>query len=172
MIFSKFKKVLTGVVAVSIFASYTLGVSAAVASSSGNGTSTGSSLIDETIERLSDIKWDAYYAQYATMPRYDGNPIVINAADYSDFEYPAGYDETSTSYPLEVKNNIDGKQMVLQTPDIGTTSWKVTVPKSGLYAIDLLYYPTEAKSANIERTLRINGKVEFGELRNLLLTKI
>lgn len=172
MIFSKFKKVLTGVVAVSIFASYTLGVSAAVASSSGNGTSTGSSLIDETIERLSDIKWDAYYAQYATMPRYDGNPIVINAADYSDFEYPAGYDETSTSYPLEIKNNIDGKQMVLQTPDIGTTSWKVTVPKSGLYAIDLLYYPTEAKSANIERTLRINGKVEFGELRNLLLTKI
>ncbi|MGN1095578.1 MAG: hypothetical protein ACI4QR_04245, partial [Eubacteriales bacterium] len=168
---SKIKKVLTCVLAVVMLAVYTLGVSAAAVTTTGSGSSSGSA-IDETIERLSDSSWLAYYSEHSGKPKYSGNPIVINAVDYTNFEYPAGYDSSSTSYPLEVVDELDGKKMVLQTPDIGTTTWTVEVPESGLYAIDILYYPTEAKASNIERTLRINGKVPFGELRNLIFTKI
>ncbi len=173
MKFSKLKKVLTGAVAVTMFASYAFGVAAASTSASGTvGTTSAENVINETLERLSDISWSEYYAEHADDARYDGAPVVINGVDYDSFEYPYGYDETSTSYPIQAISELDGKTMVLQTPDIGTTTWKVNVPKSGLYAIDISYYPTEAKAANIERTLRINGKVEFGELRNLLFTKI
>lgn len=169
----KLKKALAGTLAFAMFAGCTISASAATASSSGSSSSSStSSIIDATLEQLSDLSWSSYYAKYADMNKYDGEDIVINASGYTSFEYPAGYDKDDAVVPFEILGSLDGKTTVLQTPDIGTTTWTVEVPKSGLYAIDINYYPTEAKSTDIERTLRINDKVLFGELRNLVLTKV
>lgn len=171
MKFLKLKKVLAGTLAFAMFAGCTFCASAATVSSSGSSSSS-TSITDETLEQLNDLSWKDYYGQYADAERYDGADIVINATDYSEFKYPEGYGESDAAVPFEIINNLDGKTSVLQTPDIGTTTWTVEVPESGLYAIDISYYPTEAKSANIERTLRINGAVLFSEVRSLLFTKV
>ena len=169
MKFLKLKKVLAGTLAFAMFAGCTIGTSAATVSSSGSSSSSTSST-EQALELLSDKSWSDYYAEYSGMNRYAGKDIVINATDYTDFTYPEGYSEEDAYVPFKVIN-VDGKDAV-QTPDIGTTTWTVEVPESGLYAVDILYYPTEAKTANIERTLRFNDEVLFSEVRNLLMTKV
>ncbi|MBE6654970.1 MAG: extracellular solute-binding protein [Ruminococcaceae bacterium] len=170
MKFLKLKKVLAGTLAFAMLAGCAFGASAATVSSSGSSSSS-TSVTDETLDQLNDLTWSEYYAEYAGMPKYAGKDVVINAADYTGFEYPDGYSETDAAVPFKVIDNLDGKKAV-QTPDIGKTTWTVEVPESGLYAIDINYYPTEAKSANIERTIFINDDVLFSEVRNVLLTKI
>ena len=78
----------------------------------------------------------------------------------------------------QVLAELDGKTNVLYLPSEGGATWTVTVPETGLYAIDLSFYAISelngekvSKAADIERTLRINGEVPFTEVRNLLMTK-
>lgn len=126
----------------------------------------------EALEQLNDITWPEYAALYADVKPYGGEPIVIPAAGYESFSYPAGMTEEETALPLKLFPEYDGKKNALQIPDIGTVTWKVTVPESGLYQIGWDYFPVQNKATNIERTLRVNGTVPFGEVRNLLMTKI
>lgn len=170
MKFLKLKKVLAGTLAFAMLAGCAFGASAATVSSSGSSSSS-TSTTDETLAQLSDLTWSEYYADHADKPKYTGKDIVVKATDYTSFEYPEGYTEADAAVPFKVIDNLGGKQ-ALQTPDIGTTVWTFEVPESGLYAIDINYYPTEAKSANIERTLLINNKTLFKEIRSILLTKI
>ena len=170
MKFLKLKKVLAGTLAFAMLAGCAFGASAATVSSSGSSSSS-TSTTDETLAQLNDLTWSEYYADHADKPKYAGEDIVVKATDYTSFEYPEGYTEADASVPFKVIDNLDGKQ-ALQTPDLGTTVWTFEVPESGLYAIDINYYPTEAKSANIERTLLINNNTLFKEIRSVLLTKI
>ncbi|MBR6681805.1 MAG: hypothetical protein IKL40_02340, partial [Clostridia bacterium] len=56
-------------------------------------------------------------------------------------------------------------------PDEGTVTFKITVPSSGFYAIDMEYYAVEAKATSIERMLYIDGQIPFSEARYLEMTK-
>ena len=169
MKFLKLKKVLAGTLAFAMLAGCAFGASAATVSSS-DSSSSSTSATDDTLEQLNDLTWSEYYAEYAEVPKYAGKDVVIDATNYSEFEYPEGYTEADAAVPFEIIENLDGKK-ALQTPDLGTTTWTVEVPETGLYAIDINYYPTEAKSANVERSFFINGKVVFKEARSILLTK-
>lgn len=125
------------------------------------------SVANEALEILGDAKWSEYKEKYGSQPKYEGAPIVINAADA--IALPAG---------AQVLAELDGKNNVVYLPGEGGATWTVTVPQTGLYAIDLSYYAISelngvkvSKAADIERTLRINGEVPFTEVRNLLMTK-
>ena len=129
------------------------------------GTSAASgedSTTAEALEILGDDKWTEYKEKYGSYPNYEGEPIVIRAVDAETSSLPEG---------AQVMGELGGKSNVLYLPDSGTVTWKVTVPVSGLYAIDLSYFPIQSKATDIERTLRINGEVPFTEVRNLLMTK-
>lgn len=84
----------------------------------------------------------------------------------------------SENEKLEIENlqkilkACEGHEDAYSTPDVGTVTWEFEITDKGLYALDMLYFPTEAKSANIERTLRIDNKILYSELRNLSLSKI
>ena len=45
-----------------------------------------------------------------------------------------------------------------------TVIWEVTVPKSGLYAIDLKYFQGYNGNATAYRTIKIDGKIPFAEM--------
>lgn len=164
----KFKKVLAFVLAFAMVAGYAVSVSAASVST---GSSSSSSTFDEALDQLNDASWSEYYSLVNVITRYNGDDIVIKASDYTGKAYPEGFGAADTDYDWAIIS-ADGKDDVLQTPDMGTTTWKVNIPKDGLYAMDIYYYPTEAKSASIERTLRIDGEILYSELRNLVMTKI
>ncbi|MBQ8403165.1 MAG: extracellular solute-binding protein [Clostridia bacterium] len=166
----KFKKVLAFVLAFAMVAGYAVSVSAASASTN-TGSSSSSSNFDEALEQLNDASWSEYYKLIAGTKKYAGADIVIKASEGYTTAYPDGFGADDTDYDWTV-TTVDGKENVLQTPDIGSTTWKVNAPEDGVYALDIYYYPTEAKSANIERTLRIDGEILYSELRNLVMSKI
>ena len=105
--------------------------------------------VKETLEILSDIKWAEYREKYGSMPSYAG----------------------STDDGFGVVDELDGRKNVLMTTDSGSVTWTFDVPESGLYAIEFGYYPISERSTNVERTLRINGKVPVNEVRNLVFPK-
>ena len=123
-----------------------------------------SSTTDEALEILSDAKWLGYKEKQLKNPNYyKGEPVVINSGNVTSLG-----DAEIVEY--------DGKQNVVFMSDKDSVTWTVTVPESGLYAMDILYNylgsdDKNAKAADIERTLRVNSKVPYTELRNLVFTK-
>ena len=159
--FSKLMRIFALVISVVMISGTVLGIFASPITTTTRESNT-SSTTDEALEMLSDDTWAEYMAKYGSYPNYTGDPIVIHAVDAEQSSLPDG---------TEVLEELDGRTNVLLLPNDGTVTWKVTVPESGLYAIDLSYYPIQSKVSDIERTLRINGEVPFSEVRNLLMTK-
>ena len=123
-----------------------------------------SSTTDEALEILGDDTWSEYRVKQSKNPNfYKGEAIVINSDNITDRG-----DAQIVEY--------GGKTNVVFMSDRDSITWTVTVPESGLYAMDILYNylgsdDKNAKAADIERTLRVNGKVPYTELRNLVFTK-
>ena len=124
------------------------------------------STTDEALEILGDDKWLEFAGKHSKYPNYDGEDIVINSDKVTSLEGGA-----------QIKKDPYGeKGDVVYTTDKGSVTWTFTVEKEGLYAMDILYNylgsdDKNAKAADIERTLRVNGKVPYTELRNLVFTK-
>ncbi len=127
-----------------------------------------------------------YESQHADKPQYQGDAIVIPAADYVD-----------TNMNLKVFAEYEGLQNVLLVPEMsieqeeataGTTgnesdlelvdydpafvSYKVTVPESAMYEIYFKYFPVEGKGADIEREIYIDGELPFIESTYLAFSRI
>ena len=149
-----------------------LAVSAGSTSNDVKGGGEESDYVAETLEILGDIKWPAYIEKYGSVPFYTGKPVVIDAASYSDVVAPSDADSSASGLDFKVLDELGGESKVLQTPDVGSVTWTVTVPEEGLYAIDIDYYPIVSKGTNIERTLRINGEVPFNQVRNLVFSRL
>ena len=49
--------------------------------------------------------------------------------------------------------------------------FKINVPETGLYAVDIEYYSYMAKATSIERMLYIDGRIPFSEARYLEMPK-
>jgi len=53
----------------------------------------------------------------------------------------------------------------------GWVEWEVHVPKSGLYNIELRYYPLPGRRASIQRDLKIDGEYPFAEAKKLIFQR-
>ena len=60
----------------------------------------------------------------------------------------------------------------LLTADNSELSWKVDVPKAGLYNIRLEYLTTESRGVDIEREIAINGEVPFSGASTLCFSRL
>ncbi len=140
---------------------------AAMAAEEGSGQRT----MQEWNEILNTVDYEEYLADNADTDR--GSAVVtVDATKYvSDAT-------TDTGVKVLFDVNMDGEYS-LHTSDNGKVSWKVDVPKAGLYTLELLCYPGDAtlgegeteKATDVERILYINGKVPFSEARSLTITK-
>ena len=96
--------------------------------------------------------YGAYVAQYADLPAVTEAVEV----DLAAFEGKGG----------EVC--ADG----IMTEDESELTWKVSVPKAGLYNIKLDYLTTESRGVDIERELAINGEVPFSGASTLCFSRL
>ena len=140
---------------------FTVTAAAAETESTGNETSSVvSQNIAEVTELLNAITYADYKDQHEESPLAKSE-ITINGTDY---------DEEKTD--AAVKVDTYGGEQALYTPETGTVVYNVEIPSDGLYMIEMDYYPIVGKASDIERALRIDGKIPFKESRYLSMTKI
>ena len=72
----------------------------------------------------------------------------------------------------EVKTMTEGGKTGLWTGDNGMVAFKVNVPQTGFYNLQLTYYPVEGKGSSIERMLYIDGVIPFKEARYLSFSRV
>lgn len=132
---------------------------------------TGQRTMEQWNEILNTVDYEEYLADYADAPR-GSTEITIDATEYVA--------DATTDTGVQVVFDVnDDKEYSLHTSASGMVTWKVNVPKAGLYTVELVCYPGDAtleeggreKSTDVERILYINGKVPFSEARSLTVTK-
>lgn len=134
------------------------------ARSDGNGIDAAATTPYEGKLRHGEMSYAAYISQHehaATSPPQQ--EIVIEAAEYAaltgdDFEV------------LEQFAGVDGR--ALFTGETGKVEWSFQAPESGLYQMELLYYPVEGKSSAIERIIELDGKLPFEEAQFVQFDRI
>ena len=112
-------------------------------------------------ELLNAIPYEEYLEKYRDVPRAT-DTVNIPLQEYQTED--EGY------VWLNAAEGKDGREG-LYTPQDGSVSWTVNIPKTGKYAMLIDYYPDEGRTTSIERVLMINGKVPFAEARFLTLVK-
>ncbi|MCQ2573628.1 MAG: extracellular solute-binding protein [Treponema sp.] len=70
------------------------------------------------------------------------------------------YDAVSSSGVL-VESDYHGADRALVTKDGSSVTWTVNVPEEGFYNLELNYIATPSRNVNMERVIKINGKVPF-----------
>lgn len=147
-----------------------LGSALGVATSAADdkASDTNSSTVSYNIADIQDLLNAEIYSEYAErnadVPR-GKSTVTINGADYN---------KEKTDAKVEVVKNYNGSSgEALLTPSDGTTTWNFSVPSTGKYSIVIKYsFPTDGKSTNIERKLKIDDKYPFKGARYLSLTKV
>ena len=112
---------------------------------SGTKSSSSSGSLESIKELLNAISYEEYAAKHADVPRATDTvevPMHDCVTEGDGFKW------------VEVDN-----QEGLYTPQDGSVTWTVNVPKAGKYAIKLEYYPDANRTTSIERVLMINGQV-------------
>lgn len=119
---------------------------------------------DSTLEDYEDIL-DSYTVDSETLDyedyilEYQGDKpkeeYIIEASDYVRAE---GMD-------IEVYKDYEGELGTsIRTGEKGLIEYEVYVDAPGFYDLSLLYYPVEGKSAEIQRSIFIDGKLLYNEL--------
>ena len=96
---------------------------------------------------------------------------LLAHADAADGTESVAVDLTSFDGNGEAYSAEDGKACVL-TPDDSVVTWKVNVPKAGMYHILLDYLTTASRGVDIERELMINGEVPFAGASTLCFSRL
>ena len=166
------------------------------------GASAGSSSSSDLTDLLSAVKYDEYFVKYDAVADNATQTVTLTCDDLLLFvesmtdAYSAYLTSSNGEYivdengekiakyvPTEADVKVEGQVPIVKIiddkkcvflPSEGTVTWKVNLPETALYAIDMVYYAydgADSKTTGIERTMYINGKVPFYEARFLALTK-
>lgn len=78
---------------------------------------------------------------------------------------------------IDVLNYSEGERVsvtdgALFTDDDSSVTWKVNVPETGLYCMELDYTTVESRGVDIERTMAINGVVPFQGAETLVFQRM
>lgn len=107
--------------------------------------------------------YHAYLSERADAAR-PAEEIVISAVE--------SYDYDSDGFEAECYSTEEDGVAGLYIPEPGEVCWEVDVPQSGLYNIEIKYYPVPGRSAAIARGLKIDGEYPFKEAANFTLSRI
>ena len=128
-------------------------------------SSLGTTTLKDISESLNAISYAAYREKYPDAVR--GVDVAVDIAAYI---------ADATTANVELRESVadafgDTRSNCLYVGDSGKVSWPVSIPKTGLYAMEIEYCSASTKTNSIERMLYINDKVPFKEARYLNLTK-
>ena len=158
------QRLLALVLAVTFIFGGSLSISATTENAGGSGSTTDKTLADIR-EQLNADSYETYLKEYGDVERATA-AIEIDATQYKEFVKSSQSGEDVREIVLE-----DGTKL-LYTPNAGTTTWEVTIPTTAKYSIIVNYMPDDAKTASIERILKVDDKIPFAEARFITLPKV
>ncbi|MCL2464347.1 MAG: extracellular solute-binding protein [Micrococcales bacterium] len=132
----------------------------------GDGSSLGSLDVNAGIREVQEILAAPQYTDYSA--QFTDQPLVTSTVTVNGGDY----DAANTTGDVTVQQNYMGSTgSTAITPDTGTISYNFTVPTTGMYMINLNYYPVPGKVSDIERILRIDGALPFKEAYYIVFKK-
>lgn len=120
------------------------------------------------IEDLSDLQTFAEdsYQNYINAHESAAKPETPIRIEGEAFAAQEGCD-------CEVVRDYEGAAgSALRTGDAGTVTWKFNVPAAGLYTLKMRYYTEPGKSAEIERSVAVDGKLPFAEAASITFDRV
>ncbi|MCL2372143.1 MAG: extracellular solute-binding protein [Defluviitaleaceae bacterium] len=111
-------------------------------------------------------------------------PIVLREGSHAAFLYehaltPRGTQaievdifNPSGGENFSVLSNFEGAAQVLRTEEISYVEFTVNVPASGMYNVNIEYFPVASRGIPIAREFRINGDVQFIGADHLVFSRV
>ena len=148
-----------------------------------------------TMEEILNLIGGTTYNRYSSTHSNKETASDVIIVDSDDIVYPntpdnvdgkTGEERTTADFEIitdpagvGINQEIDlGGASPVYTPNSGKITYKVTVPASGMYAIDMLYYPISSykgvevgTKTTIERMFMIDGALPFNECRYLYIPR-
>ncbi len=144
----------------------------------------GGRTLDEIIDLISGMSYDVYRTKWNSIEMEAVSEHIFKAADvivpHGEIDTKTGAQLTTSLYDTNftAKNDKGEDISGVYTPSSGKTTFKIDVPTSGLYAIDLLYYPVAeyngevvSTKTTIERMFYLDGELPFNECRYLYIPR-
>ena len=125
---------------------------------------TGAGAEEGDIFRLKERPYADVLADYEAQGR--------TAVPDVDITVPAWRYAATHAADVRVDEEVAGEGPALVwANEEGWVEWEVQVPKSGLYNIELRYYPLPGRRASIQRDLEIDGEYPFVEAKKLIFER-
>ncbi len=112
---------------------------------------------------VSGVEREGTYTKYLAEHADAANPSVTASFDLFSYTGTEG---------VEVKENYEGAEKVLYTETKSEVTWKVNVPESGFYNLEMEYLAPKSAGIAVERTVLVNGEEPFADARNVSFTRI
>ena len=157
------QRLLAFVLAVTFIFGGSLTIGATDEGAGGAGSTTDKTLA-EIREQLNADAYEMYIKEHSDVVRATA-AIEIDGTQYKEFVKGSATGSDVREIVLE-----DGTKL-LYTPNTGVTTWEVNIPSTAKYSIIINYLPDDAKTASIERILKIDDTIPFAEARFLTLPK-
>lgn len=119
---------------------------------------------DEVAKFLGLMTYEDYSRKYQNVPTAS-ETVTVDAVDYDK-------DKTTANVEVfETGGGKDGKHSYLLMPSEDDTTWTVTIPETGMYAMRIEYMTPEGTFTTVERMLMIDGALPFSEARYFYLPR-
>lgn len=107
-----------------------------------------------------------YLKEYEEAGRPDVT-VKVSAADYTLY---MENDREVTPQILKDYEGAEGDSIL--TSETGYVEFEVEVPETGLYQLQIEYYPIEGKNSEIQRSFFVDGELPYGELSLIEFSRI
>ena len=112
---------------------------------------------------VAGVQREGTYAKYLAEHANAANPSVTVPVDLFSYTATEG---------VEVKENYEGAAKVLYTENLSQVTWKIDVPESGFYNLEMEFLAPKSAGIAVERGILINGKEPFSDALNVSFTRI
>lgn len=120
-----------------------------------------------TIEPLDAqmLSYSDYYDIYSGENRPDSE-IVIRGTDYSSAE-----NGTFTKGSYGCEDDIRDDVLIWNSSD-GKIAYDFEIPETGIYCVNMNYFPMESNNASIELSVEIDGQIPYDTASRITLNKV
>ena len=153
---------------------------ATFAATNTDGTASGSTTtsLEEIKELLDTVGYKDYYASFAGAENKPekftvnlGESYIAPADEEGENTDETAADTVKVLSAEETKSEYGKEKVTVSLPEVGLAEFKINVPSTGFYTVDIEYHTTGNKKVSVERMLYIDGKIPFTEARYLTLPR-